>query len=395
MSNGDKGTVLLAWELGEGFGHARRLLDVGNALAAHGWRPVFVSRTIQTMSREYRDAGFPVLQCPAHTSLTLTDQPFSANSYSDIMAICGFADREAMYPSLAAWDELLRLVNPRLIIADYSPLLSLAAFDRYPLISFGDGFVAPPAQDGGFPPTGSSRPPVIAYDRLMEEVHQVQSLRGAPKPDSLSQFICGQGQVVCAYPVLDVYGRYRPEPATGPVSRPAESLPAATERRIFVYLSATYRLTRAMLQGVINSRVPAEGYIRDLDKDTRLAGDLRQCGFVLHDRPPPLSEAMKKCSVIVHHGGAGTLETAALLGRVQLLVPRHLEQTMNAGSAGALGSAMRMRANFEVKDGVGAVHTVIDNEKMHQSAARAAAHLSAFPCGSLEKLLTLSDRFAA
>lgn len=389
-----RGTVLLAWELGEGFGHAHRLMEVARVLEEQGWEPVIASRIIRTMSEQYRDAGYPMLQAPNHTGLNLSSEPFSANTYADIMAICGFADREALYPPVAAWDHLLRMVAPKFIIADYSPLLSLAAFGRIPVIGFGDGFVTPPDHHGGFPPTGSQRDPVVTREHLMNEIRQVQDWRGAPHPASLAEFVCGEGQLVCAFPELDVYRSHRKVPATGPLAATARPLPPATEPRVFVYLSAGFRKTRVMLQAVVNSGLPAEGYIRDLDKDPKLSEALDKTGFVRHDRPPPLPEMMKTCSVIVHHGGAGTLETAALLGRTQLLVPRHLEQSMNAALANSLGSSLRMGGNFEVQHAQNALQAATGEERFHQAAERLAQRLAAFPCETREKLLSLGNRFA-
>ena len=43
--------VLLAWELGAGLGHARRLLTVALTLRARGWDPVVAAREMPASGR--------------------------------------------------------------------------------------------------------------------------------------------------------------------------------------------------------------------------------------------------------------------------------------------------------------------------------------------------------
>ena len=42
--------ILLAWEMGAGFGHIRRLLVLARALKERGWIPIIGQRQIHTLA---------------------------------------------------------------------------------------------------------------------------------------------------------------------------------------------------------------------------------------------------------------------------------------------------------------------------------------------------------
>jgi UDP:flavonoid glycosyltransferase YjiC (YdhE family) len=50
--------------------------------------------------------------------------------------------------------------------------------------------------------------------------------------------------------------------------------------------------------------------------------------------------------LIIHHGGIGTIEACLMLGRPQLLLTRHLEQSLNGSLTRSLGVADTLRSEF-------------------------------------------------
>src|SRR5690606_21938403 len=125
---------------------------------------------------------------------------------------------------------------PALIIADYSPLLSLAAFGRVPLIAIGDGFVTPPPMaDGSFPAMGKVVPPVWEPAVLLENARQVQKKRGLRLPESLPEIMRGAGQITSVPYELDIYARVRRTPAAGFWEPAPPPLDASALPRFFAY----------------------------------------------------------------------------------------------------------------------------------------------------------------
>lgn len=329
-------TLLLVWEMGEGFAHAARLLWIARRLVRAGWHPVVAARDPATLRAEYEAEGIEVFPAPPHESCFTGKPPFRAASYADVMGVCGYADRDRLTALVAAWDDLLAQYRPAAIIADYSPLLSLAAFRRIPLIPIGDGFVVPPVlPEGGFPPLGAIQPDVWSPAALLANACAVQEKRGQPLPDSLHQIVSGVGGVVSIPSELDIYADWRTEPAAGPWERPEAPLPAPAAPRFFGYLRMNHPQARQTVKALIDTGMPGELFLRNIQPGmaTALAGELRAAGILLHETPPLIREALARASLFIHHGGIGSLTDAATAGRMQLLLPRHREQTCNAKRA--------------------------------------------------------------
>lgn len=331
IAHGRARRVLLAWELGEGLGHAARLLSIALRLQADGWSPVVAARHPSALAERYAAARVPVIAAPAHRSCFKGPGAFRASTYADVMGVCGYADLGQLADSVKAWDTLLNQQAPALVIADYAPLLSLAAFGRMPLIAVGDGFVTPPAlAEGGFPALGDS-PPVWEPAALLDAARRVQAVRGLPPPESLAQIIEGVGQVVSVPPELDIYAATRPTPAAGPWNHPEPPLASPQQPRVFAYLHPSHPLAGRVLQALARLRIPGECYLPEATDE--VVAQVRQAGIEVHAKPPPLRDTLGRASLLIHHGGIGSLEVAALAGRAQLLLPRHLEQSLNTRRA--------------------------------------------------------------
>lgn len=331
--------ILLAWEMGAGYGHIRRLLVLARALIARGWEPVIGQRNIHTAANEVVAAGLQQFQNPQHRSLAPAGQAFRAYTFADIMGVCGYADRAALMPVLDVWDTMLDILKPAAIIGDYSPILPMAARGRYPFMAFGDGFVVPPPVKEPFMPLRQFGQPTFDADAMLTMVNMLLRQRRQPPIDSLSELVAGDSQAVITFPDLDIYESVRAQPAIGPLDEPPAMTPVMPgyEGHVFVYLAADFADTRKVLNGLIDSKVPAEAFIRDAPEQMKAV--MRQHGIITHDTPPPLPVVLERAGSILHHGGMGTSETALCMGRPQLLVPRHLEQTLNARRLSASGIA--------------------------------------------------------
>ena len=71
------------------------------------------------------------------------------------------------------------------------------------------------------------------------------------------------------------------------------------------------------------------------------------------------------------------------MGRAQVLLPRHLEQTLNAKQLGAQGAAVRMGTPFEVKHATAAVQHATGSEAMHRKVRGTAQAIANRPGGKV------------
>ncbi len=384
--------VLLGWEMGAGLGHVRRLVTIARALREDGWQPYFALRDLHTLPEDVGEVAAGVLQAPGHVSQAAPDRLFAAVSYADVMGVCGYANVGPLRATTRGWDSVLRLVQPAIVLADYAPLLQLAAFGNVPVVCVGDGFCVPPASNGGFPRMRRGVAPMWPEELLLANARRVVRERGGAEPGSLGEIMAGQESFVSVVPELDIYQRVRGRPADGAL----EGLPQALDpvaghepASVFVYLPGTYSYTPLVLGAAAASGLRVDAYLYPPRPD--LARELEPKGVRLHATPQPLATVLARARAIVHHGGIGTTEQALGLGRPQLVVPKTLEQALNAGLLGELGVGVSLGSRQHTPDAVrAALDRVTTDVTLKAMAAQVAASLDRTP--SLPKLAAICER---
>ncbi len=388
----DRKRVLLAWELGGGNGHTRRLLSLADALIEGGWELVFAVRDIYALSREMTVVASYVVQAPIHHK-GWAPPKFGAANFGDILAISGCGSIEPLFAMVSAWEGLIENIRPDVIIADYAPYISIAAKELAPVIQIGSSFALPPGHLNNFPVLQKSKGSGFHEEQLLENVVAVQKKRGKPIPKSLPQATSGDRQIVCVTPIFDIYHESRLTPATGPIVSVQQPVTMANNRSLFIYLAADYKLTAKVLQSVIQSNVHACGFVRNASP--ALLNKCKKLGLDISPRPLPMNKALNDCSVILHHGGIGTTESAAVAGRAQLLLPRHLEQRLTCSKAEALNIASRININDSVDELAARIKEFLDDKSTQQSAQDVAREIEAMkPFRSLELILEAAEELA-
>lgn len=329
-------TVLLAWELGGGLGHVGRLLPLARGLSERGYRPVLALRDLIEPNGLLRAESFPLLQAPRFPPMSL-GKPFHARSFADILAVHGFGDVSLLRTMVRAWQAMLDLVRPALVIGDHCPTLGLAARGRVPTILLGNGFCLPPLVGLEFPPLQPECEALIPAEQLLAAVQEVQRERGAPLPRTLPEILTGTARFVTVLPQLDPYQASRDQPVAGDLEALPEPLPPPVERSFFVYLATESPFVEEILTQLAQTGVPGRGYIRGVGQG--LHERLGRSGLYLSPKPLPLWDEMARACVVVHHGNQGISQMALAAGRPQLVFPMHLEQLLNARQLHALGLA--------------------------------------------------------
>ncbi len=371
-------TVLLAWELGANFGHVGPLRRLAREFRALGYKAVFVLRDVVGPSALLADEGWPILQAPVWPrTMELAGRPFNLSSYADILALIGFSHVESLAAMVEAWDRIIDLVAPDLIIADHSPTLCLAAYRTIPVAVIGTGFTMPPAHDPVFPPFRPDQPPLASETRLRETVQAVQTRRGRPAPPTLPALLDAPLRAITSFPELDPYRRSRREPLLGPL----EALPAWTpmprEPGLFAYLGGELPTLAIIVQCIVESGCRAEAYLRgEVDGLRRF---LASQGVLVHDRPPPLAEAVARASVVVSQAGSATAHAALAAGRPQVLLPLHLEADLTATALEKLGVGLRIAADADKAKAAETLAQALEDQGLRTSAEACAVSLAARP----------------
>jgi glycosyltransferase len=114
-----------------------------------------------------------------------------------------------------------------------------------------------------------------------------------------------------------------------------------------------------------------------------LLGDLPEAARVVTSLP--LHLLLPSCTVIVHHGGAGTVMTAAAAGVPQLIITRKPQNALNGSRLAETGAGIHLLYS-DVPDGVEGVdltrqtlQTLLDEPAYQGAAERLRAEIAAMP----------------
>ena len=150
--------ILLAWELGEGLGHLTVLRPVAERFLEEGHQIHLASRELTAAETVFGDLDVNLYQAPLKLGKPVT--PISSPAgYSQILHNCGFETSSEIIGRLKAWDRLLDLTEPALVVCDHSPTVLAALRGRNVRVAtVGTGFVNPPV--GKTMPALSTKEPV-------------------------------------------------------------------------------------------------------------------------------------------------------------------------------------------------------------------------------------------
>jgi hypothetical protein len=321
--------VLLGWELGAGQGHIQRLAALARVLQTHGYEPIFALK-----SYDLRNLQFPwqMLEAPLLTFSGRED----SHTFADILATFGFADPLLLTSHIHAWQTVLKAVQPALVVTDHAPGLVLAARNRVPTIVIGSHFAVPPPVEV-FPVLRFPAPPESLewQAQVSQTVHQVMQT-DVP----LGQMLNGDRSFIYSLPELDCYRFWRVNPEyVGIHIAPLPSRNPQVHGSAWAYLSSSY----PHYDLIMRSLHPARDF-------------------------KPLQDAFVDRSLVIHHGGLTTAIGCLLSGIPQLLLPRYLEQELNAIALLRLGvSQMTLAPTWEELLLMQAKNTALIANARHQA----------------------------
>ncbi|MUG91802.1 hypothetical protein F7734_04675 [Scytonema sp. UIC 10036] len=292
--------VLLGWELGSGQAHIHRLAALAKMLVSMGVTPVFALKSYQVKGIDFPWVG-----------ISIPPLPFSGRvcsyTYADILETFGFGSIDRLRSQILAWKNIFKEVQPKLIVADYAPSLVLAARNSIPTVVIGGGFTVPPPVET-FPILQFPAPP----ESFQRQEQVSDTVRKVVNSDmTLGQLLNGDSSFIYSIPELDPY-RYLRERKQY-VSSHITPIPNHLHRAdgpCWAYLGDDYSYRQLVLQTL-----------------------QPECEF------KPLDKALAGKSLAIHHGSLTTSIACLLTGIPQLLLPRHLEEQLNALALSQMGVA--------------------------------------------------------
>lgn len=319
--------ILFGWEFGASLGHIYPLLRIADVLREDGHEMIFVCRDVENAYDVIKARNYPLIQAPVWKNPPLKNiRKIPTPSYSDVIARQGFGFRQKLGSMLSAWDDLLSIVKPDLIIADHSPGLSLAARKNIPMINIGNGFTLPPSDLDRYPEIITTGKSLFPQDKLLGLFNEIQRGRGQALLEKLPQIFDTEGQFVCTLPQLDPYQPQTNRIVVGPLEENIDPCEMPIDPHIFVYMANEAEDSELVLNSVQALETPVTAYIRGakVDRLQQYQSDRMQ----MLSRPVDFSEMLPKASLVVHSGGAGTATSCLMTGRPQMMFPRQSESAL-------------------------------------------------------------------
>lgn len=340
---------LMAWEIGDNYGHVLPLLPVARALRSAGHEVSFALKDLRQAGPLVAAEGFCVIQAPAHPGVPVSRTGPQPRSMADILRLFGFDRPDVLRVYLQAWRELMQLSKADLVVASYAPVSLLAARTLgLPTALLGMAFELPPP----VVPSPSFRPGSHAATTESDDA-VVRGVNAALQPhgqsiDAVHNIFDAQRQLLWTFPELDPHAAVRSEGETsGPTYCGAVFTPSAGDQahwtarhgpRIFGYL----RMPRRQLTGLVSALkgVEAAFYLVVPGVDVLSIEQLATPNVQLCNQPVQLNDALSMSDMLLSYGGHGTVCAALLAGRPMVLLPEHAEGASIARCVASLGAAI-------------------------------------------------------
>jgi UDP:flavonoid glycosyltransferase YjiC (YdhE family) len=367
-------SVLIAWELGEAYGHLATCLRLAEGLRRRGHTVVLALKDVRLPAMQVAAPGVTVVPAPL-TPQYPADRVAPVN-YAGVLLCSGFAQAHDVAARLAAWQGLIELARAEVLVADHAPTALLAAhLAGIAHLAIGNGFAVPPAHS----PWPSIRPwedvseaALVAAETTLDAV-TAAALRMLGRSVAVRmRDLYGARDVLATFAELDHYGE-RPDACyVGVIASAPRAIPVAWQHReglkLLAYLRPAVPGFAAILQGL--ARLDAEVLCVAPGLAPAAARRLATRHLRIALAPVALPPLLAEADLAIGYGNSG-FSTQALLAGVPLLMrPRHVEQAIFAQRVEAVGAGRLLGGPIDA-DGVAAAVRALLDQPACREAARA------------------------
>lgn len=326
-------TILCTWEIGGELGHISRYSAIVKALESEGHHVVLALKDLSRVYPFFKDTQATLLQAPIWLPRISMQRPIAC--LADTLLCMGYLEHDPLDCLVQAWESMIEMVKPDLVIFDYAPTAMLALINNpIPKILIGTGFADPvPGR-----PIVDWRPypkmdDLIARQeqRVLEQINVLLERRGQPPLTYLTELFAVDQVVISNFPELDLYGEWRTGARYGLSSSTklvdSEACFVSEKRpRILAYLKPAYPHIEILIAAlaacdasvfIVCPKAPASLF-------TSYVGEQFQFSTDLVD----LQGAMNCVDLFVGHGNATSCKEALLAGNPMVMLPIQLEQLL-------------------------------------------------------------------
>ena len=363
--------ILLAWELGHGWGHVLPLRALAEHLIAAGHQVFVAARDLLRTRRAFAGSAARVLAAPFFPGLLIPAQ--QQNSLADVIWFDGGGHTQDSTEALfLAWRELLQQLRIDLLIADAAPMAIAAAHGLTRRMSYDNCFHATDVHAWSIFRDWERIDANATQDRarrLLTHLNAARSTVNLPPAESLAAGFSAQRQLLRFLPELDHAGpraqsRYIGQTA-GPGCSPNWPEPQRS-RRVLAYVRKDHPLSDRVINALV--RLPEASVL--CFHDGLAADKLRSASHVSYSQIPyALAELLPQAHAVVCNGG-GLHAMATQFGLPTLVLPMHTEQFLAGRMGVQAGVSLMHVARGDRPDVLPMIKAVLNQPEM---TARAQA----------------------
>ncbi|MCC6531575.1 MAG: hypothetical protein IT531_03420 [Burkholderiales bacterium] len=337
--------ILIAWELGSGYGHLDGFATIARALRERGHEVVFALRDLSRAEKRLGCHGYRLLQAPVW--LPPADGFPPAANFAELLFRFGYLDTAALTAMLKAWREIFTALAPERLLLNFAPTALLAARGLgIASTMFGTGYECPPAIDDMPTLAPWAKPSLARMRQAQAHITRVINsalirLDTAPLA-SFAALFRDSATILCTTPELDPFAAARVNAAyVGPVLESENAAGASWppgDPRVFCYLKPQDPRTVPALKTLTELGASVVAHVPDLGQ--RELAELRAMGVGFSPDPIDLQAVARECRCIVCHAGHGSVATALTSGCPVLLLPMQGEQLLTSQRVAAFGAGL-------------------------------------------------------
>lgn len=332
-------TVLCTWEIGGELGHISRLSAIVQALESEGYQVVVALKDLSRAHSFFCATSAILLQAPVWLPRISMQRPIAC--LADSMLLLGYLEPDPLDCLVQAWTGLVDLVQPDLVVFDYSPTAMLALLDRaIPKILVGTGFSdpVPGAPIADWRPYQSRDGLVPRQEqRVLDVINEVCRRRSQRPLQCLADLFAVDRVLITNLREIDCYGTRRDARyclAAGPTRAPPVRFPPGRPR-IVAYLKPAYPQFGLLLNAL--AHCDASVFVVCPQGPVEQLRPFASERFSFSTEVVDLSTALAQADLFIGHGNAGSMRESLVAGTPVMVLPIQLEQLLTGKKLQELG----------------------------------------------------------